>query len=143
MPHFMGEIPALDKLVPGEVLLTVPVRDGMVQMHSRPGERTSLAIAINPETVTVAREDGEPLQIQAYFEKWDDGIGDYAITSRILLEEPIERATFIRLPSGWSFEEVVPEEGAPEVKDGNHLISFARLIGMHALAKQQPGVGKR
>lgn len=133
MPHYIGEVPNFDQLLPGEVFLGVPIRDGAVLIHGRSEEKKRIAIDIRPELTAVIREDGDPLQILFCYDEYVEGQGYVPATPVTLLDKPLEQMTFTRASAGWSIEEIAPTDE----RRGARLRTFANIVAQYALRKQK------
>lgn len=133
MLQILGELPVLNELVPGKVSLGAPVERGAIQIGKADcsPEIIRLDVHIEQQVITVAREDGEALQIVSYFDVPPAAPPESA---RRVLAEPLGRMTLRRhllYKNRWGIDEVW-------ITDSNRLdlTDFAGLIGEHALEKQ-------
>ncbi len=128
-------MPWLSKLEPGELVMRAPIKSGSVLIaHNAIHESwlESLVLQIERGKVRIAREGGEPLNVE-YVSEIDFDTGE-VIRSEHLLPQPVAEIELVCLDEDhhvWGAEELEIEEGKEVILD-----AFAYTISTHAIRRQ-------
>ncbi|MCB1264075.1 MAG: hypothetical protein KDB56_05695 [Mycobacterium sp.] len=123
---------AMDGMVFGTVALSVPLRDGLIQVGTADTlPSATIEVCTGPAAVSVQRIDGQPLQAQIVHRR-PDGTEEL----RTVFTEPVARLRLRRTrhingPRLW-----VVTEGA-EARSAADLVQLIRTIVRFAAAKQR------
>jgi hypothetical protein len=128
--HRPFSAPLLDTLQPGSLSLGVPIFGDSVQVDMIDwDDKARLSVDIDPPTITIAREDDTPLQIERVF--YD---AELRATRRALLVKPVSRLVLTQENSPGKWSVVENEEVA--VCAPNGFNEFIKILAAYAIDKQ-------